>query len=370
MTSAGTVPPAAPPSATAEEAELTVTGVVHASWTRRVLAAVLDQSLLVGAAWFFAGPDVGAPTLWPTLWDADVDAAQPWTSSFALVIVAVLLLGLQGDTGWTPGKLVVGIAVVRDGDLRPAGFLRTVARAVFHLVDALLMIGYLRPLWNAERRTFADSAMATVVVLRHPTRLNRGWHVALTAAAALVCALGVGFSIPSWSAGGVSRVGSAQCVPQVTDERVTAEPVVVEVDDRWDRERRLWMVRSAPDSRDVTFGWRWSQSSRAGSQALDVEDAVLTVSAARPDGTGTTETETRVGDVDGLLVQHTGSTARAEAVVSLETARRTSQPGPETVQARALGNEVRLTSALVLDGEVVATCTVDRLVLSAAPSGW
>ena len=94
----------------------------------------------------------------------------------------------------------------------------SVVRVVAHLVDAILLIGYLRPLWNAKRQTFADSIVGTIVIAtrepaphpriagsrRAPSALG---SAVVTVAAVAVCVLGIGFSMPvhSWGGRGVCR---------------------------------------------------------------------------------------------------------------------------------------------------------------------
>src|SRR4051812_45282491 len=123
------------------------------------------------------------------------------------------MLLLQGWTGATPGKRVVGVAVLRASDGRPAGFLVSVVRWVAHLVDAILLIGYLRPLWNVKRQTFADSIVGTIVIetrepARHPwfaglqITPSRLRSTVVSVAAVVVCVLGIGFSMPVSSWGG------------------------------------------------------------------------------------------------------------------------------------------------------------------------
>jgi uncharacterized RDD family membrane protein YckC len=85
--------------------------------------------------------------------------------------VAVLAYGLwnsgyrQGATGQSLGKQALGIRLVAAGTGRPVGFGRAVGRQLAHLLDLLpLGVGYLWPLWDRQRQTFADKACATLVV--------------------------------------------------------------------------------------------------------------------------------------------------------------------------------------------------------------
>ena len=146
MTSPPDVPPVVEPLVVA----------TNASWGRRVVATLLDSAILTGVAWLATGD---GPVWSLMLWgESGVDS-----SSWGFVALVVLVL-LQAYTGATPGKRVVGIRILRASTGRPAGLLRTIGRDLAHLVDALLMIGYLRPLWHSRRRTFADSICDTDAV--------------------------------------------------------------------------------------------------------------------------------------------------------------------------------------------------------------
>ncbi|AEE46521.1 RDD family protein [Cellulomonas fimi] len=136
-----------------------------AAWWRRALAAVLDGALVAAVAWLATGSAIPVPArlVPPVL--SPVDGLEPaglfswWTCG---AVVAILLL--QALTGSTPGKAVAGVRVERDDDARPAGLVRTVLREAAHVLDWVLLVGWLRPLWHPRRQTFADSLTRTVVV--------------------------------------------------------------------------------------------------------------------------------------------------------------------------------------------------------------
>lgn len=72
----------------------------------------------------------------------------------------------QGTTGYSVGKQVVGIKLVREQDGRVLGGWPAFGRNILHILDGLsLFIGYLWPLWDAKRQTFADKCMHTVVIV-------------------------------------------------------------------------------------------------------------------------------------------------------------------------------------------------------------
>jgi uncharacterized RDD family membrane protein YckC len=71
----------------------------------------------------------------------------------------------QGRTGQSLGKSVLGIRLVRAGTGAPVGFGRATGRQAAHLLDGLpLGLGYLWPLWDEQRQTFADKVCSTIVV--------------------------------------------------------------------------------------------------------------------------------------------------------------------------------------------------------------
>jgi hypothetical protein len=77
---------------------------------------------------------------------------------------------LQGRSGQSWGKQLLNTRLARADDGQPVGGTIALLRDLAHLLDALpcilLPIGFLFPLWDAKRQTFADKIMNTVVVVR------------------------------------------------------------------------------------------------------------------------------------------------------------------------------------------------------------
>ncbi|WTX00794.1 RDD family protein (plasmid) [Streptomycetaceae bacterium NBC_01309] len=72
----------------------------------------------------------------------------------------------QGSTGSTIGKKQLGIRVVRESDGRPLGFGMAFVRLLAHALDGLpFCIGFLWPLWDKKKQTFADKVCGSVVLL-------------------------------------------------------------------------------------------------------------------------------------------------------------------------------------------------------------
>jgi len=76
---------------------------------------------------------------------------------------------LQGTTGSSLGRRVTGTKLVSIVTGQPVGFGRALVRQVCHVLD--FGIGYVRPLWNGKRQTFADHIVGTIVVhVGQPTK--------------------------------------------------------------------------------------------------------------------------------------------------------------------------------------------------------
>ncbi|MFI9721466.1 RDD family protein [Streptomyces sp. NPDC052396] len=154
---------------------------VLAGWWSRVGAVLLDS--LIGGAVPLILIITGVVMLAQAQRDCEVDS---WgyehgyctpdhgkiVLGFALICLAFLVsigIGLwmlyrQGKTGQTLGKKVVGIAVVRERDGQPTGFGGSFVRSLAHAVDGFFYLGYLWPLWDAKKQTFADKMCGTLVI--------------------------------------------------------------------------------------------------------------------------------------------------------------------------------------------------------------
>lgn len=72
----------------------------------------------------------------------------------------------QGTTGYTVGKAIVGLKLVDANTGQPVGTGLAVARYFVHIVDAIpCYIGFLWPLWDAKKETFADKILTHAVVV-------------------------------------------------------------------------------------------------------------------------------------------------------------------------------------------------------------
>lgn len=160
-----------------------------ASWRSRVGAFAVDVLLGVAVIASMALLWLMAPQRGWLWWVYTAAAA------LVLLMTAVNRWLLPTITGWSLGRALFGIAV-RKRDGADVGVLRLVGRDIAHLLDtAALFVGWLWPLWDRRRRTFADLLLRTEVhKVQRPERDARRPVAVVLLAAMLVCAAGVGLS--------------------------------------------------------------------------------------------------------------------------------------------------------------------------------
>ncbi|KAA1249087.1 RDD family protein [Mycobacterium simiae] len=125
-----------------------------------------------------------------------------WWMSVCLLSLVVLLISINRllvptVTGWSLGRALCGIAVARR-DGKPIGPWRLLVRDLAHLLDTVpLLVGWLWPLWEPGRRTFADMLLHTEVrCVGSSDRLPkvRRWTAVALLTAAAVCLGGAAVS--------------------------------------------------------------------------------------------------------------------------------------------------------------------------------
>jgi len=85
-----------------------------------------------------------------------------YLAAFAFVIWQLVV---QGQTGQTIGKRVLSIRLVAETTGQPIGPGLSIGRAFLHAVDGIpCYLGYLWPLWDGKKQTFADKILHTVVL--------------------------------------------------------------------------------------------------------------------------------------------------------------------------------------------------------------
>ncbi|MGZ4564827.1 MAG: RDD family protein [Mycobacterium sp.] len=124
-----------------------------------------------------------------------------WWLCIAVIGVVILLtlvnrLLLPTLTGWSVGRALFGIAVTRRTG-EPIGPWGLLLRDLAHLLDTVSVVGWLWPLWDSGRRTFADMLLRTEVRRREsdePAFGVRRWTTVVVLGAAGVCLAGAAMS--------------------------------------------------------------------------------------------------------------------------------------------------------------------------------
>jgi uncharacterized RDD family membrane protein YckC len=144
-----------------------------ANWFQRVGAFLIDQLLL------FIPAAIGAAILALAIYRNPSGSATLIAFIFFLVAFGVAFGGYiynrwirQGRTGQSWGKQVLGLKLLRMDNGQPIGGGLAFVRDIAHILDGLpCYIGYLWPLWDSRRQTFADMVINTVVIARGRRRL-------------------------------------------------------------------------------------------------------------------------------------------------------------------------------------------------------
>jgi uncharacterized RDD family membrane protein YckC len=111
------------------------------------------------------------------LFDAVPPAILAWIgiSISTSVYIVFLLIGLiftgynrwylGGTTGQSYGKRVLKLRLISEQTGQPIGPLMAFVRDICHILDSLACyVGWLFPLWDAKRQTFADKILNTIVI--------------------------------------------------------------------------------------------------------------------------------------------------------------------------------------------------------------
>ena len=168
-TSYPTVPGYGPPPAPAFAMPLRTN---YASWAKRVGAMLIDFTpIYIGLIIFYVGY-----FLWLFEFSTRASAGTPVAAGVVPMIVgsAIMLLGfgwtiynrwlVAGRTGQSLGKRVTKIKLVSKVTDAPIGPRNAFVRDLVHILDLITFVGYLWPLWDDERQTFADEIVRTIVV--------------------------------------------------------------------------------------------------------------------------------------------------------------------------------------------------------------
>jgi uncharacterized RDD family membrane protein YckC len=127
----------------------------YSNWGMRLCAWLIDTVPLY--ILYFIGGLVGALTHSVVLY-----------LLFDLAAVAVVIYNRwyhAGKTGQSWGKKVLHMSLISEQTGQPIGGAMAFVRDICHFLDTLCcFIGFLFPLWDAKRQTFADKIVGTIVI--------------------------------------------------------------------------------------------------------------------------------------------------------------------------------------------------------------
>ena len=139
----------------------------YAHWLLRAAGALIDGALFwsILVAGFIPIKVLG-------LVDERGDPAGLGMALWIFAVLTALAAGFwnkvvaDGRTGRSLGRLVTGTRLVSLRTGQPLGIAMGFARSLCHLLDRLsCCLGFLWPLWDERRQTFADKVIGSVVIL-------------------------------------------------------------------------------------------------------------------------------------------------------------------------------------------------------------
>ncbi|MFJ9519094.1 RDD family protein [Kitasatospora sp. NPDC101801] len=138
----------------------------YAGWGSRVVARIIDSValwLIPGIILFAMAPTATVNARTGAVETGGMGAFYAVELLFAVIIWAILAW-MKSSMGQSLGQKAVNIRMVRESDGQQLSFGAAFGREALHIVDGFCCIGYLWPLWDAKKQTFADKIVGTVVV--------------------------------------------------------------------------------------------------------------------------------------------------------------------------------------------------------------
>ncbi|GAA2130568.1 hypothetical protein GCM10009760_03260 [Kitasatospora kazusensis] len=151
----------------------------YAGWGSRVVARIIDQfsifllpTILIGVGYVqVVSSAVKTINTVNTTGVADTTTTSSSGTVFFLIGGVLNLAGLalytymQGTKGQSLGQKAVNIRVLSEATGQPIGWGMAFVRQLCHMLDYFVCcLGFLWPLWDAKKQTFADKIISTVVV--------------------------------------------------------------------------------------------------------------------------------------------------------------------------------------------------------------
>ncbi len=139
----------------------------YANWLYRVASSLIDGLVVAVIA--------GVGFILALVVGGGIDSSGGMTAAGSIIYYVFLLAAIvvalwnqvfrQGRTGQSLGKSAVGTRLVSLQSGQPIGAGMAFVRGICHIVDSIpCYLGYLWPIWDSKRQTFADKIVSTVVV--------------------------------------------------------------------------------------------------------------------------------------------------------------------------------------------------------------
>lgn len=156
----------------------------YAAWHRRAGGYLIDFApaylaqvvFWIGYATAFVRLMQNATTPTASAQDLVDITGSAWLWMLLGLVLMLAALGWQwynrwligGRTGQSLGRRVMETKLVAEVNGQPIGAVNAFLRDLLHVLDGAAYIGFLWPLWDAKRQTFADMIMKTVVIDLRP----------------------------------------------------------------------------------------------------------------------------------------------------------------------------------------------------------
>ena len=134
--------------------------VTYAEWSQRAFGSLIDAAMAVGG--FIIVFLLAAVLRVVSDRLGDLVALIGYLGLFAQAFRNQIIV--QGNTGQSIGKTQVGIKLISQRSGQPLGPGLTLVRQLVHVLDGLFFVGYLWPLRDPKKQTFADKIVGSVVI--------------------------------------------------------------------------------------------------------------------------------------------------------------------------------------------------------------
>jgi uncharacterized RDD family membrane protein YckC len=163
-------PPPPPPPGGFQVPPQGVAGGALANWGQRVGAYLVDYAVVLPFIFieFLFLPKTLTTTVNGVVNTRTTGGNLGIAFLMGIIVFAIWLYNrwVLGGKGQSIGKKTLGLTLISEATGQPIGAGKAFLRDITHILDGFCLIGYLFPLWDAKRQTFADKLMTTVVITK------------------------------------------------------------------------------------------------------------------------------------------------------------------------------------------------------------